>query len=211
MPLSIDLTPTCPQILDARNRPDKTFPIFTSVPVPIAGAGNERGLFGLPKKGTIVEIAFARGLPSHPFVRTVLAHSLVVPAIEGDEIRWQQSASVFQRADKNGNWERSTTSNITDTADNLTEQIEKIRDSLAKQKQLIKTNGTLWLGNANDNILKLLSDLAAVVSSLASNAATHTHPTAAIGPPSPPAQAVAFTANQTDANTMKTTLDPMVE
>jgi hypothetical protein len=196
------------QILDKNLKDDKRFQVLTDLPVTLPGAGHDRGLLGLPRKGAIVEIAFAYGLPSHPFIRSVLPHGFKLPGIEGDEVRWHQSKDVYQRADKDGNWERSTTKDITDSCDNLTEQIEKIRDSLAKEKQLIKVaaGGKIWLGNNADNVLQLLSDLAGVVNQLATSTASHTH---ASGPA--PDQAVAITVHATSATTMKTSLDVIVE
>ncbi len=201
------------QILDAKNKPDLSFPVLTSLAVPLPGAGDHRGFIGLPKVGAMVEVAFARGLPSQPFIRSVLAHGVVVPGVEGDEVRWQQSAGVYQRADKDGGWHRVTTQGIADTADSITQRINTIYDSLADEKQIIKTKngGKVWLGSEQHNVLKLLSDLSAAVSQLANIASIHTHPSAPNGPPTAPTQSASFVAQKSSVDAMKGILDPIVE
>ncbi|WP_331352562.1 hypothetical protein [Cellvibrio sp. UBA7671] len=101
-------------VLDENDLPDALFPVFKAVPLPASCAGLERGVFGFPEAGAIVEMAFAYGLPSKPFIRTILTDGLSLPAVAPGELLLQAGTGVFQRANVAGNWERSTNANITD-------------------------------------------------------------------------------------------------
>ncbi len=101
-------------VLDENNLPDELFPLFKAVPLPASCAGLERGVFGFPEAGAIVELAFAYGLPSKPFIRTVLTEGLSLPSIAPGELLLQARTDVFQRANSEGSWQRSTHANITD-------------------------------------------------------------------------------------------------
>jgi len=102
------------QVLRTTGEPDELLPVFRSVPLPLAAAGLERGAMGFPEPGTMVELAFAWGLPSKPFVRTILSEGLSLPKIEVGEMVLQAAPGVFQRADTAGNWIRETDANIFD-------------------------------------------------------------------------------------------------
>jgi hypothetical protein len=54
------------RVLDEHDQPDSLFPVFKSVPLPAFCAVLERDVFGFPEPGTIVELAFAYGLPNKP-------------------------------------------------------------------------------------------------------------------------------------------------
>lgn len=85
-----------------------------AVPVAISGGGHERGVFALPKHGTIVELAWLNGSPERPFVRSVLGDRQSLPWIDAETMSWQQSESSYQRTDSAGNWQRHTDKNISD-------------------------------------------------------------------------------------------------
>lgn len=101
-------------VLDENDLPDELFPLFKAVALPASCAGLERGVFGFPEAGAIVELAFAYGLPSKPFIRTILTDGLSLPAVGPGELLLQAGTGVFQRADVAGNWARSTNANVTD-------------------------------------------------------------------------------------------------
>jgi hypothetical protein len=101
-------------VLDENHEPDELFPLFKAVPLPAHCAGLERGVFGFPEPGAIVELAFAYGLPSKPFIRTVLSDGLSLPNVAPGELLLQAGTGVEQRADAAGNWQRTTHANITD-------------------------------------------------------------------------------------------------
>ncbi|WP_019530661.1 hypothetical protein [Dasania marina] len=177
------------QLLDINLKPVADMPNLTHVPVTLPAAGNERGFFGLPTAGAIVEIAFAYASPLHPFVRSVLPHGLTLPSVETNEVKWQQSAQVTQRADTDGNWERITN--------------QAVRDIATKH----------YAGDDTTNIYQLIADLMAVVSDLANHAATHGHTGVLAGTANsgPPVTAADFVTDALSADNLKTTLDPLVE
>lgn len=106
------------RVLKPNGAPDELMPLFRAVPLPVAMAGLERGAYGFPEAGTIVELAFAFGLPDRPFIRTILTEGLSLPSVARGEVLWQASTDVYQRADSAGNWHRSTTGDIYDDAVN---------------------------------------------------------------------------------------------
>ncbi|UUA73112.1 hypothetical protein [Cellvibrio sp. QJXJ] len=106
------------RVLKPNGAPDELLPLFRAVPLPVAMAGLERGAYGFPEAGTIVELAFAFGLPDRPFIRTILTEGLSLPSVARGEVLLQASADVYQRADSAGDWHRSTTGDIYDDAVN---------------------------------------------------------------------------------------------
>ena len=78
-------------------------PLFHAVPLPVQSAGLERGMYGFPEPGTIVELAFAYGLPDRPFIRRVLGEGASLPPVEPGELVHQAAPGVYQRADSAGN------------------------------------------------------------------------------------------------------------
>lgn len=106
------------RVLKPNGEPDENLPVFKAVPLPVTMAGLERGAFGFPDAGTLVEIAFAFGLPHQPFIRTVLGEGLSMPSVQRGEVLLQASSDVYQRADVAGNWTRTTSADIYDDAAN---------------------------------------------------------------------------------------------
>lgn len=94
----------------------KTGIILDAVPVSVMGGGDERGMFALPTRGTIVELAWMNGSPERPFVRSVLGDRQALPWIDAATMSWQQSEASYQRADVAGNWQRHTDTGISDRA-----------------------------------------------------------------------------------------------
>jgi hypothetical protein len=71
---------------------------------------------GFPEEGTRVVVCFAYGLPSSPYIHTILPHGLSPPKVpKGDQV-WQRSDLVQQRVDADGNWSRLTDGKIRDQA-----------------------------------------------------------------------------------------------
>ncbi len=102
---------------------DEAMPLMRDVPVALSGAAPDRGFALLPQPGTIVELAFAFGMQSHPYIRAVLPHGLKLPKIDELSMRWQQSGVSFQQVDAGGNWNRETSVNISDKAgENITHE-----------------------------------------------------------------------------------------
>lgn len=85
-----------------------------AVPVSIMGGGDERGIFAMPKRGTIVELAWLCGSPERPFVRSVLGDRQALPNIDACSMSWQASEESYQRVDAGGNWHRKTDGTVID-------------------------------------------------------------------------------------------------
>ena len=200
------------QLLNDQGEADTDQPVLKSVPLPATMAGSQRGFFGFPEEGTLVELGFIRGLQNRPFIRSVLIEGLTLPEVEEKAVLIQHSKGVHIHADSKGNWHRKTSFDIDDGCANYHEQIETIKSSIAGSEQHIEAPG-LWLGNGSDNSLKLLSDLMAIVQQLASDVAAHTHSgvMSGLATSAPPVQAGSFASASGNASTIKVRLDPMVK
>lgn len=102
------------QVLAEDGEPDPNLPILAGVPLPVSVGGHEMGFFGFPGEGTMVVVNFAYGMPSKPFIQTILPHGLSLPKVpKGDQV-WQHSETAQQRVDADGNWSRQTDGRIQD-------------------------------------------------------------------------------------------------
>ena len=102
------------QLLDENDEPDPALPVLAGVPLPLSVGGDEMGFLGFPEEGTRVVVCFAYGLPSKPYVQTILPHGLSLPKVpKGDQV-WQHSEAAQQRVDADGNWSRLTDGRIRD-------------------------------------------------------------------------------------------------
>lgn len=199
------------QLLEENGSATKSKPL-QAVPLPLPGAGNKAGRLEPPAIGSIVEIGFAYGRPDKPFIRTVLPFGWDLPAIKEGETRTQVRDGVYQHIDDQGNFENKTDESLTDIIGKLAElqcETRKVTASIEQDHRSPKT----WIGSDGENVLKLLSELMATVSALASTCASHTHPGIASGPGStqPPNQASKFSSQSSQANTQKGRLDPITK
>lgn len=112
---------------------------FDAVPVALAGAGEGSGLFNLPQRGAIVEVAFAYGLPSQPFVRQTLGTWTGMPELQPEEAVLQTAPGVYQKATKAGDWQRRSTGKIDDIS--LSRAIEAITNLEQYTRTRIETEG----------------------------------------------------------------------
>ncbi|WP_163832258.1 hypothetical protein [Spartinivicinus ruber] len=119
------------EVLNAQGKPDKKLPILSSVTVPMALAGQEKGFYGLPEVGTWVVVGFAYGLPNKPFIQQLLPNGLSLPNLEQKEQRWQPNPSSYQRCDHKGAWERTSDSSIRD--ESLSYQLETLHQETTAQ------------------------------------------------------------------------------
>lgn len=102
------------QVLAEDGEPDPDLPILAGVPLPVPVGGDEMGFFAFPAEGTMVVVNFAYGMPSKPFIQTILPHGLSLPKVpKGDQV-WQHSEAAQQRVDADGNWSRQTDGRIQD-------------------------------------------------------------------------------------------------
>ncbi len=72
-------------------------------------------------------MCFAYGLPSSPYIQSILPHGLNLPKVpKGDQV-WQHSDAVQQRVDADGNWLRKTDGKIRDEA--IEREVEALGNS----------------------------------------------------------------------------------
>ncbi|WP_095068247.1 MULTISPECIES: hypothetical protein [Pseudomonas] len=115
------------EVLTADGEPDPDLPVLAGVPLPLANGGDEMGMFGFPEEGTRVVVCFAYGLPSSPYIQSILPHGLSLPKVpKGDQV-WQHSDAVQQRVDADGNWLRKTDGKIRDEA--IEREVEALGNS----------------------------------------------------------------------------------
>lgn len=192
------------QLLDENGTETKS-KVLQAVPLPLPGAGNKAGRLEPPAIGAIVEIAFAYGRPDKPFIRTVLPFGWDLPAIKEGETRTQVRDGVYQHIDDIGNFENKTDESLKDIIGKLAElqcETRKVTASIEQDHRSPKT----WIGSDGENVLKLLSELMATVSALASTCASHTHANGAT-----PDQASNFSGQSSQANAQKGRLDPITK
>lgn len=104
------------EVLLPSGEADPAMPVLSGVPLPVPTGGEEMGVYGFPEEGTRVVVCFAYGLPSSPYIQTILPHGLSLPKVpKGDQV-WQHSDAVQQRVDADGNWTRQTDGKIRDQA-----------------------------------------------------------------------------------------------
>jgi len=103
------------QVLKENGKPDTKLPVFYDLSLPAASVGMERGDFGFPEPGCIVEVGFAYGSPQRPFIRTVLGVDVSMPELAVGDQRRQTAPGVFDQTQANGDKSRTTFGNITDT------------------------------------------------------------------------------------------------
>ncbi|MQT84984.1 hypothetical protein GHN92_10400 [Pseudomonas sp. FSL R10-2964] len=115
------------EVLGPDGEPDPALPVLSSVPLPLPSGGDEMGMFAFPHEGTQVVVCFAYGLPSSPYIQTILPHGLSLPKVpKGDHV-WQHSDAVQQRVDADGNWLRLTDGKIRDHS--LEREVEALGNS----------------------------------------------------------------------------------
>jgi len=181
------------QPLNAQGKPAANVPTFEKIALPATGAGDQRGVYCLPKAGSLVEFGFILGNPSKPFIRSILVEGVMVPKLGADDVLLSKDSANYYRID---------------SADNIQEECQAIADRIAKTKQrlTVKSGGKMWLGNESDNALGLLSDLMAVVMAMGDALASHKHGS------SPTADnASSYSTASSDAGTLKAKLDAFKE
>ena len=161
---------------------DDAMPLMRDVPVALSGAAPDRGLAMLPQPGTIVEIAFAFGLQTHPYIRAVLPHFRKLPAVDALAMRWQQNAASFQQVNAAGDWLRKTDRTVTDDAgDSITRKAgSSITDAAAIEYKL--TALQIWIGTDMFNFLLIVSEFMQATGQALESLSGHTHKQIA-GPP----------------------------
>ena len=130
------------QVLRENGKPDKALPVFYDLALPAMSAGMERGSFGFPEPGCLVEVGFAYGSPQRPFIRTVLSADISMPEVAVGDTRQQTAPGVFEHTQANGDKFRTTPGNITDTchdhtldAANIIERAQSLTSELSEHSK----------------------------------------------------------------------------
>ncbi|PCS21187.1 hypothetical protein [Candidatus Enterovibrio escicola] len=160
-------------LLDESGLERDDVPIFQAVPLPVPGVGEHAGRLEPPAIGSIVEVAFAYGNPSKPFIRMVLGIGWHLPAIKAGESRYQQRMGVCKLVDEEGGFR--------DITDQLALLRCRIREVRADEEQDYRSPKS-WFGSETENIFKLISELTEIVSNLSIACSSHTHPYARTDP-----------------------------
>jgi len=133
-------------LLTANGDVDPKQPTYQAVPLPVAMAGLDQGMWGFPQPGTIVELAFAYGNPNKPFIRTILGSEATTPTVNNGDMVWQHSPKIHQTVDSAGSWTRTTDKSITDKSTNrIIESIDDMQTYLMSKIE-VKTNSTEDVG-----------------------------------------------------------------
>jgi hypothetical protein len=129
---------------------DKDMPLMRDIPVAMTGAAPQRGFAALPQPGTIVEVAFAFGMQSKPFIRSVLPWGMKLPLIDDKAQRWQQSAGSYQEVDRDGSWRRISSADIADRSSHRDveagKSVHHAGTTVMEQGDLIIRGNQIWIG-----------------------------------------------------------------
>lgn len=149
------------EVLGADDEPDPAMPPLTGVPLPLPTGGEDMGIYAFPEEGTRVVVCFAYGLPSKPYIQSILPHGLSMPKVpKGDQV-WQHSGTAQQRVDSDGNWIRQTDGKIRDQA--IEREVEALdnREQFQSHTRSVDDHSTETVGGVKKiealGALKLLS------------------------------------------------------
>lgn len=134
------------EVLTPDGEADPDLPMLSGVPLPLPSGGDEMGMFAFPQEGTRVVVCFAYGLPSSPYIQSILPHGLSLPKVpKGDQV-WQHSDAVQQRVDAEGNWLRQTDGKIRDHS--LEREVETLgnREKYQSHDQDVENHSTEKVG-----------------------------------------------------------------
>lgn len=134
------------EVLTPDGEADPDLPMLSGVPLPLPSGGDEMGMFAFPQEGTRVVVCFAYGLPSSPYIQSILPHGLSLPKVpKGDQV-WQHSDAVQQRVDADGNWLRLTDGKIRDHA--IEREVEALgnREKYQSHVQDVENHSTEEVG-----------------------------------------------------------------
>lgn len=134
------------EVLTPDGEADPNLPVLSGVPLPLPSGGDEMGMYAFPQEGTRVVVCFAYGLPSSPYIQSILPHGLSLPKVpKGDQV-WQHSDAVQQRVDADGNWLRQTDGKIRDHS--LEREVEALgnREKYQSHNQDVENHSTEKVG-----------------------------------------------------------------
>lgn len=134
------------EVLTPDGEADPNLQVLSGVPLPLPSGGDEMGMFAFPQEGARVVVCFAYGLPSSPYIQSILPHGLSLPKVpKGDQV-WQHSDAVQQRVDADGNWLRQTDGKIRDHS--LEREVETLgnREKYQSHDQDVANHSTEEVG-----------------------------------------------------------------
>ena len=126
------------ELLGPDDEPDPELPMLAGVPLPMPVGGDEMGFLGFPEEGTRVVVCFAYGLPSKPYVQTILPHGLSLPKVPKGDLVWQHSEEAQQRVDADGNWLRQTEGRIRDKS--IDREVESLTNTERHQSSTVEVD-----------------------------------------------------------------------
>lgn len=126
------------ELLGPDDEPDPELPMLAGVPLPMSVGGDEMGFLGFPEEGTRVVVCFAYGLPSKPYVQTILPHGLSLPKVPKGDLVWQHSEDAQQRVDADGNWLRQTEGRIRDKS--IERDVESLTNTERHQSSTVEVD-----------------------------------------------------------------------
>lgn len=91
-------------------------------------------------------VGFAYGRPDHPVIRQVYPLGVSLPGVAPREWLAQQSPTVFQRADVEGNWTRATDATITDDSVSRIIRAVDATTDIARELRRISEHSTTEVG-----------------------------------------------------------------
>jgi hypothetical protein len=143
------------QLLDENGEPDAAFPVLKDLALPMPVSGHEMGMAAFPENGAWVEIGFAYGSPNKPFIRCILPHGRSQFPVERGEMRLQHSAGSYQTIDQNGNHDRVTDGNMTDSS------LKKVSTATERSANYGKSDKTVDAGDTETigGIKKILASM----------------------------------------------------
>ena len=159
------------EILGPDMEPDKSFPRYSAVPLPVSvGGGQESGTFSFPEEGALVVVGFAYGRQDHPIIRQVFPLGTSLPALERGEVLMQQGPTSFQRVDAQGNWKRETTADIHENSLGRTVKAENYSADLGNENRSVAAHSTESVGSCKTieagTVLTLVAGVRADLGSL---------------------------------------------
>ncbi|MEY8240020.1 MAG: hypothetical protein RPT25_06720 [Cycloclasticus sp.] len=130
------------RLLNEAGESDEDMSILASLPLPLNHGGGESGFFGAPGEGMRVVISFIYGLPSKPYIQTILPTGAGMPGIKRGEMIWTQGAGISQSVDRAGNWKRETNKTILDSCDTLSTTAREHNETIGNRNTKVKGH---WL------------------------------------------------------------------
>lgn len=159
------------EILGPDMEPDKNFPRYSAVPLPVSvGGGQESGTFCFPEEGALCVVGFAYGRQDHPIIRQIFPLGVSLPALERGEVLMQQSPTSFQRVDAQGNWKRETSADINESSLARTVKAENYSADLGSENRSVAAHSTESVGSCKTieagTVLTMVAGLRADLGSL---------------------------------------------